>query len=129
MTAIAKTNGAAGNTIVSTETLSNGLWLNGATFTGGADIPAASEYTVSTLPPTTTGVRALFLVDLSYVPSDNASLRKSLVVSGVAAAGAINALGITPSYRGDLFEEDPSIVAALTPTSVVNSRIRLARTT
>jgi len=129
MTAIAKTNGAAGNTIVSTETLTNGLWLSGATFLGGADIPTAAEYTVSALPPTTTGVRAVFLVDLSYVPSDNASLRKSLVVSGVAAAGAINALGITPSYRGDLFEEDPSTVASLTPTSIVNSRIRLARTT
>jgi len=128
MTAQALVNGAAGNTIVSTETMANGVWQNGATFTGGADIPAASEYTVSALPPTTTGVRALFVVDLSYVPSDNATLQKSLVVSGFSAAGAANPLGITPSYRGDVFEQDPSTSAALTPTSVVNGRVSLART-
>lgn len=128
LTAQAIVNGAAGNTIASTETCTNGVWQNGATFTGGADIPAASEFTVSSLPPTTTGVRALFLVDLSYVPSDSATLQKSLVVSGVAVAGAANPLGITPSYRGDLFEQDPNTGAALTPTSVVNGRIRLART-
>lgn len=128
LTAQALVNGAAGNAIVSTETAANAVWLDGATFVGGADIPAASEYTMSALPPTATGIRALFLVDLSYVPSDNASLQKSLVVSGVAAAGAINPLGITPSYRGDVFEQDPNTGAALTPTSVVNGRIRLART-
>lgn len=128
LTVTAKTSGAAGNSIVTTETLTNGVWQQGATCTGGADIPAASEYTISVLPPTTTGVRALFLVDLSYVPSDNATLQKSLVVSGVAALGAANPLGLTPSYRGDLFEEDPNTTAALTPTSVVNGRIRLNRT-
>jgi hypothetical protein len=128
LTCQAIVNGAAGNTIVSTETAANALWLDGATFVGGADIPAASEYTITSLPPTATGVRALFLIDLSYVPSDNATLQKSLVVSGAAAAGAANPLGITPSYRGDLFEEDPNTGAALTPTSVVNGRIRLNRT-
>lgn len=121
-------NGSAGNTIVSTETAANAAWLQGATFTGGANIPSPSEYTISSLPPTTTGIRALFLVDLSYVPSDNATLQKSLVVSGVAAAGAANPLSTTPSYKGDLFEQDPNTGAALTPTSVVNGRIRLTRT-
>ncbi len=128
LTLTATTAGAAGNSIVSTETAANAAFLQGATFTGGADIPSPSEYTMSTLPPTTTGIRALFLVDLSYVPSDNATLQKSLVVSGVAAAGAANPLSTTPTYKGDVFEQDPNTGAALTSTSVVNGRIRLART-
>lgn len=128
MTGQAYTNGAAGNTITSTETLANGSWLGGATFSGGANIPSPSEYTIQTLPPQATGLRALFVVDLSYVPSDNATLQKSLVVSGVAAAGAANPLSTTPTYKGDVFEQDPNTGAALTPTSVVNGRIRLART-
>lgn len=120
--------GTAGNSIVSTETVANASFLSGATFAGGSNIPGFSEYTVSPLPPTATGLRALFLIDRSFIDADSATLRKSLNVSGSVAAGADNALTTSPAYRMDVIEQDPSTGVGLTPVSVVNGRIRLLRT-
>lgn len=127
LTAAAIVAGAAGNSIVSTSTAVDVVW-EAATLGGGADIPSPTEFTLTPLPPEATGLRALILLDRSYVDTDNASLQKSFVVSGTAAAGADNALTTSPTYRYDVVEEDPDTTAALTPTSVVNGRIRMTRT-
>ncbi len=129
ITMIAATAGTAGNTIVTTETVTTASFLSGVTMVGGQNIPGFSDYTITALPPTATGVRALVLVDRSFVDADNATLRKSLNVSGSIAAGADNTLTTSPAYRADVFETDPSTSAAMTPTTVVNTRIRLTRTT
>jgi len=127
--ATAITAGVAGNSIVSTETTTDGSWLSGTTLVGGADIPAPQEFTLDPLPPTATGLRGLFLIGREFLDVDSATQRKSFVVDGNVAAGADNALSLTPTYRGDMIEEDPDTTAALTPTSVLNGRLRLTRTT
>jgi hypothetical protein len=128
MTITAITAGTAGNSIATTETLVNGSWTSGATMTGGVNIPAAAEYTLSPLPPQATGLRALFIIDRAFVDADTASQQKSFVVGASVAAGANNSMTTTPTYRGDVVEQDPSTSAALTPTSVLNGRVRLNRT-
>ena len=129
MTVTAITAGTAGNSIATTETVANGVYTNGATMTGGLNIPTAAEYTLTPLPPQATGLRALFMIDRAFVDSDSASQRKSFVVGASVGAGTDNALTSTPTYRGDVIEQDPLTAAALTPTSVINGRVRLARTT
>lgn len=129
MTATAIVAGTAGNAYASTTTVTSATWANGATFTGGVNIPAFVEFTFSPPPPEATGLRAVFLVDRSYVDADTASIRKSFNVSGSVAAGADNVLTNTPTYRGDLIEQDPATAAGLTPTSIVNGKLRLTRTT
>lgn len=129
MTATAVLSGTVGNAYVSTTTVTGAIWKSGATFLGGVNIPAFVEFTLSAPPPEATGLRAVFLVDRSYVDADTASIRKSLNVSGSLAAGADNVLTNTPTYRGDLIEQDPATAAALTPTSIVNGKLRLTRTT
>lgn len=127
-TAKALLAGTVGNAIISTETLANGSWLSGGTFANGANIPAATEFTINTLPPTATGLRALFMIDRAFVEADNATVRKSFVVGGIAGLGADNALTTSPTLRGDVIEQDPNTGAALTPVSVINGRIRYNRT-
>lgn len=128
LTAVAITPGTAGNSIASTETLSAGSWT-GATLAGGAELPDPSEFELDQLPATVTGVRWLEVRDRSFVDAGAATLQKSFVVDGDAAAGADNAMTDTPTYRFDVVEEDPHTTAALTPTSVNTGRIRLERTT
>jgi hypothetical protein len=120
--------GLGGNSIVSTDTTTGGAWLDGATLTGGADIPAPQEFSMDPLPPTATGLRGLFLIGREFLDTDNATQQKSFVVDGNAADGADNALSSTPTYRGDMIEEDPDTGAALTPSSVLNGRLRITRT-
>jgi len=127
LTATANTAGAAGNSIASTDTCADGVW-SAATLLGGQDIPDPVEFTIQPLPINATGVRALFLVDRAYLNADTGSAMKSFVVNGDAADGADNGLSTTPTYRGDVIEEDPDTTAGLTPQSVLNGRLRYTRT-
>lgn len=127
LTATALVAGTAGNAIVSTTTAVDGSWTD-TTLDGGVNIPDPVEYGLDALPIEATGLRALILMDRSFVDVDNASLRKSFVVDGDAALGNDNPLTVTPTYRFDVIEEDPDTTAGLTPQSVLVGRIRLART-
>lgn len=125
--AVAITPGTGGNSIVSTETLASGAWT-GATLGGGAAIPGNSRFGITTPSPTVTGVRWLEMRNRMYVDAGSGSVQPSFQVSGDNAAGAVHALSTTPTYYTDIFEEDPDTAAGLTPTSLVNGSILLART-
>lgn len=127
LTATAITPGTAGNSIISTETITGGSWT-GATLAGGAEIPAPSRFTLSRLDPTVTGVRWIEMRNRSYVVGGDGSLQLSFQVDGDDAPGADNALTSNPTYRFDVIEEDPHTAAALTPTSIVNGSVVLERT-
>ncbi len=125
----ALTPGAAGNSIVSTETVTGGSW-GAATFSGGADIPTNSEFTVSALPPAVTGVRSVAIIG-RYFKTDSGSseITASFVEAGGASdAGAARPVTVTPTYYEDTFDEDPSTMGALTPSTLLGARIRLNRT-
>jgi len=127
--ATARTPGAAGNSLVTTETLSNGSWGAG-TLAGGADIPANSEFTVSQLPADVTGVRSVAIVGrLSKTDSGTSKVQMSFVMSGGSSdQGADRAVTVNPTYYEDTFERDPATLGALTPSSILNARIRFNRT-
>lgn len=127
LTATALTAGTAGNSIVSTTTVTGADWT-GATLAGGVNIPDPVEFTISPLPINATGLRGLFLVDRAFLGSDTGSAQKSFVVNGAAADGADNSLSTVPTLRGDMIEEDPDTNAGLTPQSVLIGRIRYTRT-
>lgn len=127
LTAAAITPGVAGNSIASTATLADGSWT-GTTLSGGADIPGPSEFTITPLSPTVTGVRWIEMIDRSFVNTGSGSLQKSFDVDGTADAGTDNALTVNPTYRADTFEEDPDTAAGLTPASINNGRFVVERT-
>lgn len=126
----ARVPGAAGNSIVTTETLTNGSWGD-TTMSGGADIPGVSEFVMSNLPPEVTGVRAVAIIGRNFKTDSGASeVTMSFVEEGGSAdAGTARPMTVNPTYYEDTFEEDPSTASALTPSTLVNSRVRLDRTT
>ena len=127
--ATARTPGAAGNTIVSTTTVTGASWT-AATLAGGADIPANSEFTVSQLPPEVTGIRAVAIINRAFkTDSGSSEVQASFVESGGASdQGTARPLTTSPTYYEDTFEEDPNTMGAITPSTLVNARIRLDRT-
>ncbi len=126
--ATARAAGAAGNSLASTETLTNGAW-SAATLLGGLDIPTNSEFTVSALPPEVTGVRGVSVVSRSFKTDNGASsLQMSFVTDGgVSDQGADRPMGLSPVYYEDTFDLNPA-AGSWTPTDIVGSRIRLDRT-
>lgn len=130
MDATARTQGAAGNSIASTETFtdSGNVW-DAATFTGGADIPGPSQFQYSDLPGDTTTVLGIMLINrCRKTDSGPASFQASLDVAGDLAAGTEHSLTDTSSYVVDVFEEDPDTVAQLTVNAVNNAQVRVNRT-
>ena len=127
--ATARVPGAAGNALASTETLTNGSWA-AATLLGGLDIPTNSEFTMGNLPADVTGINALAVITRSFKTDTGTSeLTASFVKDGgFAAAGAARALPTSPTYFEDTHETDPETAGPLTPSTMVNSRIRLDRT-
>lgn len=127
--AIARTPGAAGNALATTETLTNGSWA-AATLLGGLDIPTNSEFTLGALPPDVTGIKAIAVVVRAFKSDNGASeFTASFVKDGpFVAAGTARPLSTTPTYYEDTIEADPETAGALTPSTLINSRIRLDRT-
>lgn len=127
--ATARTPGAAGNTVVTTTTVTGATW-DAATLLSGADIPSSSEFTVSSLPPEVTGIRAVAIIGRNFkTDSGSSELQMSFVEAGGSSdAGVARPVTLNPTYYEDTFERDPSTLGALTPSTLVNSRIRLNRT-
>ena len=127
--ATARIPGTAGNSLASTETLTNGAW-SAATLLGGLNLPTNSEFTVGALPADVTGVRALETVVRAYkTDSGTAELTPQFVLQGgISSPGVARVLPLTPTYFGQTIETDPNTMAALTPSSITGSRIRLDRT-
>ncbi len=128
--AIARTPGAAGNSIATTTTVTGASWTN-ATLLGGADIPGDSEFTISSLPPEVTGIRAVALLGrLFKTDSGAATVQMSFVeAGGASAAGADRPVTTAPRYYEDTFETDPNTMGPITPSTLQNARVRVNRTT
>lgn len=129
MRAEADTAGTAGNSIGSTETLANGAWTS-STLTGGSNIPGPSAFLFDRLPARTTGVRAVTLVTRSRkTDTGNCNVQASLVTADNSSAnGADRPLTTAFTYYGDIIEQDPATVGALTPSTFVGARVRIDRT-
>lgn len=128
--ATAKTAGAAGNSITSTETVTGGSWA-AATLEGGSDIPANSEFVISAMPPDTTRIKSVAIVGRNFKTDGGSSeMQMSFVEAGGSSlAGATRPVTLTPTYYEDTFETDPSTAGDITPSTLVGARIRLNRTT
>lgn len=127
--ATASTPGAIGNSVTTTTTVTGGSWSAG-TLLGGADIPSDSEFTLSDLPAEVTGVRAVAIVNRAFkTDSGSSNLQASFVVSGGSSSqGADRPITTSPTYYEDTFETDPQTAGAITPSTLVDARIRVDRT-
>ena len=127
--ATARTPGAGGNTVVSTTTVTGASW-DDTTLLGGLDIPPNSEFVMSGLPPEVTGIRSVAIIGRNFkTDSGSSELTMSFVESGGSSdAGAARPMTLNPTYYEDTFERDPNTLGALTPSTLVNARIRLNRT-
>ncbi|MCJ8334760.1 MAG: LamG domain-containing protein [Epibacterium sp.] len=126
MTVTAIIGGSAKNSVATTETLANGAW-GGATLSGGADLPGASEFGIQSLPPDATGVRWISVRHRSYVDDGSATIRTNLDVNGSESPNADEGLTTDPQYYVSRVEEDPDTLAALTVSSIENAKIKIER--
>lgn len=130
MLATAIVPGVAGNSIATTEASSTMSWA-AVTLTDGADIPAASEYTLQRLPRDAAQVFSAHIIAREFKSSAGpASTRGGFVdVFGTADMGSTQSLTQSPIYRlKNVVNTDPTTSGALTPSTFVNSRIRIDRT-
>lgn len=129
MQATAAAQGAAGNSVASTETSAVAAW-GAATLEGGADIPAGQEFGFSPLPVNTTQVRAVQLWHRSSKSdSGPCNLQTSFHVSTAFSNGVDRPITTAFTYWGDMFEEDPDTSAGLTPNSLTAGSFQINRTT
>jgi hypothetical protein len=129
LTAVALTAGAAGNSIACSSTDANGTW-GGTTLTGGADIPAYSQFTYSRLPSNVTIVDSITLLSRSWKTDAGVCTVKTSFVGGAGgvAAGANQAVTTAPNFYTALFESDPDTAGPITPTTVTGGKIKVDRT-
>lgn len=126
----ANTAGSAGNSIAAHTSLTNGGGWATATLEGGADIPGPSDFKVQRPPPLTTIISAVQITQRSFKSDAGLCSVQSALVGplGTVSSAAAHGLTVSPSYYGDIFEEDPDTSAAITPATLINGRIRLNRT-
>jgi hypothetical protein len=127
--ATAITQGADGNSVATTETGSTMSWGD-TTLTGGADVPGPTMLRFGPLPPDTTAVRAIQLVNRMR-KSDSGDCDVTIsweLAGGTEAAGTEHTLTIAEQYYNDIFEEDPVTSAAITPSSFTGSFVKIDRT-
>lgn len=128
MRATAAAQGTAGNSVATTETLTAGSWT-GATLSGGADIPAAQEFTFTPLPIDTTAVKGIQLYHRSRKTDSAAcNVQASFHVGASSADGADRPITTAFAYYADVFEEDPDTTAGLTVNSISAGAFQLDRT-
>ena len=127
--ATANAPGTAGNAVVSTTNDTNGSW-GAATLTGGANIPAYSQFSFQRPPNQTTIIDSITLVTRSYkTDSGTANVQAAFVGAGGGVAnGANNPITTVPTLYHDTIETDPDTSAALSPTSIINGKVRVNRT-
>lgn len=121
--------GSAGNAIATATNDAAGSWTS-TTLAGGADIPGYSNFYIQRPPNQTTLIDSLTIVHRDFkTDAGTATVRALFVgVGGGVAAGAANPLTTVPTYYQDLIETDPDTSGNITPTTVVEGRVRLTRT-
>lgn len=129
MTVTALTPGTVGNAIASTETLTNGAW-GGSTLAGGQDIPGYSQFGFEHMPPGTTIVDSVTFAVREWKSDAGAANTQMSFVGGAGGVlnGTSRAISTVPTVYFDTFEEDPDTTSTLTPTSILNGKIRMDRT-
>lgn len=131
MRLVANSPGTAGNAIAIAESCATASWQSGNVFlSGGLDIPGPSSFLLTRLPPLTTGVKALTLVQraLKTDAGDGTTQASFVTADNSSANGSAKALTVAATYYEDIVEEDPSTTNALAPASFVGSRLRIDRT-
>ena len=128
--ATARTPGVGGNSVVCTETLTDGFWTPDGTLAGGADIPEPSEFVLSGLPPEVTAVKSVMVVVRAYKLDTGASgLTLGFIENGGAMQqGSELILSENNRYWESIFNTD-SGSNPLTPSDLVDSEIEIDRTT
>lgn len=130
MGVLANTAGSDGNSIAATTSLIHGGGWATPTLDGGADIPGPSDFKVQRPPPLTTIISAVQVTQRAFKSDAGlCSVESGLVgpLGNVTSSGN-HSLTVSPSYYGDIFEEDPDTSASITPATLINGRIRLTRT-
>ena len=121
--------GVAGNSLASTETLTNGSFP-AATFAGGEDIPAFSQFAMERLPVDVTSILGLQINARGYKSdAGDANLRFDLVgPSAGVGTGTAQSTDLNPAWLRQIFEIDPDTAATITPSTITGGRIRVTRT-
>lgn len=121
--------GTGGNSIASTKTGTAMSWLT-TTLTGGASIPGPSEFLFSRPPNNTTIISALqTTVRALKTDSGTANVQTTFIAPlGGEADGAVHALTISPVYYNDMIEEDPDTSGPISPTTIINGKLEITRT-
>lgn len=128
MMVTARVAGTGGNSITTTETLSNGSW-SGATLSGGASIPGPSSFRLTRMPPGVTTIRSVMAITRGYkTDAGTATMKTSFVgPAGTTTDGATDAMTVNPTYRTDVFEADPDTSGPITPATLLQARLRYTR--
>ncbi len=130
MEVVANVLGTGGNSIASTVSLTNGGGWTAATLLGGVDIPGPSDFHVEALPPHTTIISAIQLnIRMWKSDAGPGTVQPALVAPlGGVAEGAAHALTLTPVFYPDIIEVDPDTSGPISPTTIINGKLRLDRT-
>lgn len=131
MGVIANIAGTTGNSIASTDTLTDSLsgWAS-ATLTGGANIPGDSDFFMERPPVNTTIIRAVQILTRAFKTDAGAGQVQATFVGplGGTINGANRNMTLSPTYYFDIFETDPDTSGSITPSTVVGGRVRVNRT-
>lgn len=129
MIVTALTPGTVGNAIPSTETLANGSW-GAATLSGGQDIPGYSQFGLSHLPSGATVVDSITFTNRMWkTDAGPGTVQVSMVGgSGGVGSGVAHLVATTPTVYFDTIEQDPDTAGALSPTAILNAKVRINRT-
>lgn len=124
------TVGTGGNSVVTTETLANGSFRNGATMTQGTDLPGPSDFRMERLPIDATGVLGMQVTARGYKSTaGSADIRFDLVGPATAVdVGTVVSADLNPAWLYQIFEEDPDTSASITPSTITGGRVRVNRT-
>lgn len=129
MKVLAVVAGTVGNSVGVSDTLSDGAW-DGATLSGGSDIPTPSSFLLTRLPLDVTTVRSVVAITRAYkTDSGTAKMRTNLKGGGGAETlGTEVSLTTSPSYHSEVFEADPDTTGPITPSTLLTGKIRFNRT-
>ncbi len=130
LVATALAAGAAGNSIACATTDPGGSWGD-THLVGGQDIPGYSQFTYSRLPSNVTTVDSITILALAWKTDAGVCTVKTSFVGGQGAVTDGSAVAVTtaPAFTTTLIEADPDTTGPVTPTTVTNGKIRVARTT
>lgn len=126
---VANTAGATGNSIPSTKTGTAASWAS-TTLLGGADIPGPTQFLFQRPPNNTTIISALQTnVRALKTDAGTADIQTAFIGPlGGEIDGGTHPLTVTPDYYADIIEVDPDTSGPLSPTSIINGKFQIDRT-